>query len=47
MSELPTPLDHAPAPVAEPATPPEVPPPAFVNPIGLRANETPPERRTT
>lgn len=49
MSEQPTHPEHAPAPIGEPAPPPapEVPPVAFINPIGMRANETPPESRTT
>lgn len=44
MSEQPTHSHPAQAPVAEPAaTPvPEVPPAAFINPIGMRASESPP-----
>lgn len=49
MSEEPTHSQPAIAPIAEPAAipVPEVPPTAFINPIGMRASESPPARPST
>ena len=49
MSEQPAQSQPAPTPIAEPAAipVPEVPPTAFVNPIGMRASVPPPARAST
>jgi hypothetical protein len=49
MSEQPSQPVPPPPSVADSATPPapEVPPPAFINPVGLRANDNPPGTRRT